>query len=149
MLQLVTPSETLDFTRILPSSRLPSSGGGLVLKLPRALIMLCAPIMHSITQPSCSHLKVWWDVVSHHNRVSDILVETCRRAHIGVQVEVGNNLTRDHSKSCPADNLLPNWFLGKTAALGVSITTPLNLLTLLEVTFLRTLRAWLKLFMLS
>ena len=60
-------------------------------------------------------------------------METCRRAHIGVQVEVGNSLTRDHSKSRPADILLPNWFLGKTAALDVSITSPLNPLTLLEV----------------
>ena len=73
------------------------------------------------------------DVVSHHNRVRDILVETCHRAHIGVQVEVGNNLTCDHSKSCPADILLPNWFLGKTTALFVSITSPLSPLTLLEV----------------
>ena len=77
--------------------------------------------------------KYGGDVVSHHNRVRDILVETCRRAHIGVQVEVGNNMTRDHNKSRPADNLLPNWFLGKTAALNVSITAPLNPLTLLEV----------------
>ncbi|KAL5481830.1 hypothetical protein EMCRGX_G022082 [Ephydatia muelleri] len=77
--------------------------------------------------------KYGGDVVSHHNRVRDILVETCRRAHIGVQVEVGNNLTRDNNKSRPADNLPPNWFLGITAALNVSITAPLNPLTLLEV----------------
>ncbi|KAL5459944.1 hypothetical protein EMCRGX_G033342 [Ephydatia muelleri] len=58
--------------------------------------------------------------------------ETCRRAHIGVQVEVGNNLTHDHNKTRPADILLSNWFLGKPAALDVSITSPLNPLTLLE-----------------
>ena len=63
---------------------------------------------------------------------SEILVETCRRAHIGVQVEVGNNLTHDHNKTRPADILLSNWFLGKPAALDVSITSPLNPLTLLE-----------------
>ena len=71
-------------------------------------------------------------MVSRHNRIRDILVETCRRAHIGVKVEVGNNLTRDHSKTRPADILLPNWFLGRTAALDVSITSPLNPVTLLE-----------------
>eukprot|EP00731_Ephydatia_muelleri_P014969 Em0008g689a len=65
-------------------------------------------------------------------RIRDILVETCRRAHIGVKVEVGNNLSRDHSKTRPADILLPNWFLGRTAALDVSITSPLNPVTLLE-----------------
>ena len=34
----------------------------------------------------------------------------------GVKVEVGNNLGRDRSKTCPADILVPNWFLGRTAA---------------------------------
>ena len=76
--------------------------------------------------------KYGGDVVSRHNKIRDILVETCRRAHIGVQVEVGNNLTHDHNKTRPADILLSNWFLGKPAALDVSITSPLNPLTLLE-----------------
>ena len=35
------------------------------------------------------------DVVSRHNKLRDILVESCRRAHLGVQVEMGNNLTND------------------------------------------------------
>eukprot|EP00731_Ephydatia_muelleri_P032951 Em0024g495a len=64
--------------------------------------------------------------------IRDILVETCHRAHKGVKVEVGNNLSRDHSKTRPADILLPNWFLGRTAALDVSITSPLNPVILLE-----------------
>ncbi|KAL5487296.1 hypothetical protein EMCRGX_G019879 [Ephydatia muelleri] len=64
--------------------------------------------------------KYGGDVVSRHNRIRDILVETCRRAHIGVKVEVGNNLSRDHSKTRPADILLPNWFLGRTAALDAT-----------------------------
>ena len=59
-------------------------------------------------------------------------METCHRAHIGVKVKVGNNLSRDHSKTRPADILLPNWVLGRTAALDVSITSPLNPVTLLE-----------------
>ena len=49
-----------------------------------------------------------------------------------VKVEVGNNLSRDHSKTRPADILLPNWFLGRTAALDVSITSLLNPVNLLE-----------------
>ena len=80
----------------------------------------------------CSHLQIWWRYGLPHNKIRDILVETCRRAHIGVQVEVGNNLTHDHNKTRPADILLSNWFLGKPAALDVSITSPLNPLTLLE-----------------
>ena len=62
-------------------------------------------------------------MVTRHNMFRDILVETCRRAHIGVKVEVGNNLSRDHSKTRPADILLPNWCLGRTAALDVSHLT--------------------------
>ena len=59
-------------------------------------------------------------------------METCCRAHIGVKVEVGNNLSRDHCKTHPADILLPNLILGRTAALDVSITSLLNYVILLE-----------------
>eukprot|EP00731_Ephydatia_muelleri_P025447 Em0017g530a len=72
------------------------------------------------------------DVVTRHNRLRDCIVDVCRRAHIGVQVEVGNNLTPSHSKTRPADILIPNWVMGRTAALDVSVTSPLNPQTLLE-----------------
>ena len=72
------------------------------------------------------------DVVTRHNRLRDCIVEVCRRAHIGVQVEVGNNLTPSHSKTRPADILIPNWVMGRTAALDVSVTSPLNPQTFLE-----------------
>eukprot|EP00731_Ephydatia_muelleri_P014602 Em0008g322a len=70
------------------------------------------------------------DVVTRHNRLHDCIVEVCRRAHIGVRVEVGNNLTPSHSKTCSAD--IPNWVVGRTATLDVSVTSPLNPQTLLE-----------------
>ena len=85
--------------------------------------------------------KYGGDVVTRHNMIRDILVETCHQAHIGVKVEVGNNLSRDHSKTRPADILLPNWFLGRTAALDVSITSPLNPVILLEAGVLATAAA--------
>ena len=59
----------------------------------------------------------------------DCIVEVCHRTHIGEQVEVGNNLTSSHSKT---DILIPNWVMGRTAALDVSVTSPLNPQTLLE-----------------
>ena len=65
--------------------------------------------------------KYGGDVVTRHNMIRDILVETCRRAHIGVKVEVSNNLSSDHSKTRPADILLPNRSLGRTTTLNVSI----------------------------
>ena len=104
----VTPSESFGLHLDPPVCSILPSSGGLALTLQRALSVLCAPVMHLITSatmqspasmgPPCSHLQVWGgDVVSHHNRVRDILVQTCRWAYIGVQVEVSNNLTHDHS----------------------------------------------------
>ncbi|KAL5509138.1 hypothetical protein EMCRGX_G004448 [Ephydatia muelleri] len=65
------------------------------------------------------------DVVFRHNRLRDILAETCRRAYFSVQVEAGCNLTPDHSHSRPADVLISNWALEKTAACDISVTSPL------------------------
>ena len=56
-------------------------------------------------------------MVFRHNKLRDIVAETCRRAHFSVQVEAGCDLTSDHSHSCPADVLISNWVLGKTAKL--------------------------------
>ncbi|KAL5483926.1 hypothetical protein EMCRGX_G020346 [Ephydatia muelleri] len=72
------------------------------------------------------------DVVTRHNTLRDVLAEMCHRAHLGVQVEAGNDLTADHSHTRPADLLLTNWATGKTAAFDISVTSPLNTLTLLE-----------------
>ena len=72
------------------------------------------------------------DVVYRHNRLRDIVAESCRRAHLSVHLEVGHNLTPDHSNTRPADILIPHWCMGKPAALDLSVTSPLNPLTLLE-----------------
>ena len=55
-----------------------------------------------------------------------------RRAHLSVHLEVGHNLTPDHSNTRPADILVPHWCMGKPAALDLSVTSPLNPHTLLE-----------------
>ena len=49
-----------------------------------------------------------------------------------IQVEAGNDLTANHSHIRPADLLLTNWTIGKTAAFDISVTSPLNTLTLME-----------------
>ena len=49
------------------------------------------------------------DVVSRHNKLSDVLAESCSS---GCPGGMGNNLT-SHSRTCPADLLVPNWVLGK------------------------------------
>ena len=45
---------------------------------------------------------------------------------------MGNNLTNHHSHSRSADLLVPTWVLGKPAAFDLSVTSLLNLTTLLE-----------------
>ena len=42
-------------------------------------------------------------------------------------------LTADHSHTHPANLLLTNWTTGKTAAFDISVTSPLNTHTLMEV----------------
>ena len=72
------------------------------------------------------------DVVVRHNTHCDVLAETCHQAHLGIQVEAGNDLTADHSHTHPADLLLANWTTGKTAAFDISVTSPLSTHTLME-----------------
>ena len=72
------------------------------------------------------------DVVSRHNKLHDVLTEFSRRAHLGVQVEMGSNVTPNHSHTRPADLLVPNWVLGKPAAFDLSVTSSLNPTIILE-----------------
>ena len=58
------------------------------------------------------------------------LVSVELMAHLGIQVEAGNDLTADHSHTHPADLLLTNWTTGTTAAFDISVTSPLNTHTL-------------------
>ena len=89
------------FTCICPCVfRLPSNGG-------LAWICQWAPNVHCAQVDHLGHhagtCKYGGDVVTRHNRIRDILVENCHWAHIGVKVGVSSNLSRDHSKTHPAD----------------------------------------------
>ena len=75
---------------------------------------------HSLT---CKH---GGDVVTRHNRLRDVLVEHCRLAHVACQVEMGSGWGPEKSRTRPADVLIPNWSLGKSAALDLTVTSPLN-----------------------
>ena len=70
--------------------------------------------------------------MSHHNRLRDALFESCRQAGVGGQMEVGSGLGRDEQRTWPADVLVPNWDLGKPAAFDLTVTSPLNPITLNE-----------------
>ena len=70
------------------------------------------------------------DVVSRHNRVRDTLFEFCQRACLGAQLEAGSSLGHEARQARPADVLIPNWELGKPAAVDLCVTSPLNSNTL-------------------
>ena len=81
---------------------------------------------HALT---CKHRG---DVVLCHNSLRDVFVESCHRACLGGQVEVGGGLGLDRLHSRPADVLVNNWHLGKPAAFDLTFTSPLNPITLTE-----------------
>ena len=65
-------------------------------------------------------------MVSCHNKLCDAFAESCWRAHLGVQVEMGSNVTSNHNHTHPADLLVSNWVLGKPAAFDLLVTSPLD-----------------------
>ena len=72
-------------------------------------------------------------MVSCHNRLRDIFLESCRRACIGAQVEAGSGLGHDQCHTQPADVLVPDWVLGKPATFDITVTYPHNPCTFTEV----------------
>ena len=67
------------------------------------------------------------DVVSRHNTP---FFEFCQRASLGAQVKTGSSLGHEARQTRPADILIPNWELGKPAAVDLCITSVLNYETL-------------------
>ena len=67
------------------------------------------------------------DVISRHNALRDCFFHFCRWAGLNPQREVGAGLgSSQHSQKRPADVLLPNWSLGRDAAIDFTIVHPLN-----------------------
>ena len=110
----------------LPNSRLPLSGG-LAWMFPMVLAAHCPLGHHVITSKRAG------DVFSHHNKLHDVLAESCQQAHLGVQVEMGSHVTPNHSHTHPAHLLVPNLVLVKPAAFDLSVTSLLNPTIILEV----------------
>ena len=84
---------------------------------PRVQFVLVMPLTLLDIMPSLVSMGVmlWHDTC-------DILAKTGHRAHLGVQVEAGNDLMANHSHTYPADLLLTNWATGKTAAFDISVS---------------------------
>ena len=96
---------------------------------------LCSLCPDTVLDPLGHHAstcKRGGDAVFRHNRLRDVVAESCRLAHLSVKVEARNNLTPDHSHTRPADVLVQNWSRGRPAAFDICVTSPLNTLTLSE-----------------
>ena len=103
------------------------------LGLPVSQGQLCPQCMsHSLDQFGHHALscKNGPDVVSRHNRVRDTLFEFCQRACLGAQLEAGSSLGHEARQTRPANVLIPNWELGKPAAIDLCVTSPLHSNTL-------------------
>eukprot|EP00731_Ephydatia_muelleri_P023367 Em0015g950a len=70
------------------------------------------------------------DAVLRHNSLRDVVAQFCHRARLGGQLEVGGGTEADGSRSRPADYLVPNWSTGKPAAFDITVTSPLNPISL-------------------
>ena len=73
---------------------------------------LCSLCPDTVLDPLGHHAstcKRGGDAVFRHNRLRDVVAESCRLAHLSVKVEAGNSLTPDHSHTRPADVLVQNW----------------------------------------
>ena len=72
-------------------------------------------------------------MVTRHNRLQDVFVESCRRACVGVQVEVGSGYGLHEHNKRPADVLAADWMLGKPAAFDFTVISLLVSISLSEV----------------
>ena len=61
-----------------------------------------------------------------NNNIIIIFAESCRRACISTQVEVGYGSASEERHMRPADVLAANWMMGKTAAFDFTVTSPLT-----------------------
>ena len=74
-------------------------------------------------------------MVLRHNKLRDIFSDFCQRACLGPRLEMGCGAGITNTQSRPADVLVPNWDLGKPAALDLSVTSTLHSSVLLESQF--------------
>ena len=66
------------------------------------------------------------DAISRHNKLRDIVLQTCHRACISAKAEAGSGLGHELRNTRPADILASNWLCGKPAAFDFTVVSPLN-----------------------
>ncbi|KAL5484184.1 hypothetical protein EMCRGX_G020637 [Ephydatia muelleri] len=66
------------------------------------------------------------DAISRHNKLRDVVLQTCHRACISAKAEAGSGLGHELRNTRPADILASNWLCGKPAVFDLTVVSPLN-----------------------
>ena len=66
------------------------------------------------------------DAISRHNKLRDVVLQTCHRACISAKAEAGSGLGHELRNTRPADILASNWLCGKPAVFDLTVVLPLN-----------------------
>ena len=66
------------------------------------------------------------DAISRHNKLGDLVLQTCHRACISAKAEAGSGLGCELLHTHPADILASNWLCGKPTAFDLRVTSSLN-----------------------
>ena len=65
-------------------------------------------------------------MVTRHNCIRDCIADFCRRAHLSPLLEQGCGIGPAKDRSRPADILIPNWSLSRSAAFDIKVIHLLN-----------------------
>ena len=65
-------------------------------------------------------------MVTRHNCIRDCIADFCRRAHLSPLLGQGCGIGPAKDRSRPADILIPNWSLSRSAAFDIKVIHPLN-----------------------
>ena len=98
------------------NTTLPSSGGLEYL----SVVITAAHTAHHIpwTHITIMRLHVPGDDVNRHNRLRDILLESCHHACLSPKLEAGCGLGHEGHRTRPADILVPNWKSGRPCSVS-------------------------------
>eukprot|EP00731_Ephydatia_muelleri_P010114 Em0005g700a len=79
-----------------------------------------------LASPSDNFLADAVNSYNRHNKLRDVVLQTCHRACISAKAEAGSGLGHELRNTRPADILASNWLCGKPAAFDLTVVSPLN-----------------------
>ena len=99
---------------------------------------LCALCPEKALDPLCHHsitCKRGSDVTNRHDRLRNTIFSACQRASLPACLEAGCGLGSSELRTRPADILVTSWGVKDTAAIDITVTSPLSPKIVSEVGF--------------